>query len=140
VGNMLLNVHSDVPGVYSSFTQRNIALAYIDLGCACRFPAGSDPATWLGTGHWGTMDHAAPEIPRARGDRSLSASQPYQLPPVDVRAFCVPCATNPNLTLVFCFLATGVCPGIGVYARPVMGAHILQGASVGSSPVYIVRS
>ncbi|KAF7339015.1 Protein kinase domain-containing protein [Mycena venus] len=82
IGNMLLNVHYGVPGVYSSFARRNIALAYIDLGCACRFPAGSDPATWVGTGYWGTMDHAAPEIPR--GDSRHS--QPYHLPPVDVYA------------------------------------------------------
>ncbi|KAJ6505696.1 kinase-like domain-containing protein [Mycena vitilis] len=83
VGNMLLNVHYGVPGVYSSFTRRNIALAYIDFGCACRFPAGSDPASWVGTGYWGTKDHAAPEIPRGDSRRS---QQPYHLPPVDVYA------------------------------------------------------
>lgn len=82
VGNMLLNVHYGVPGVYSSFARRNIALAYIDFGGACRFPAGSDQSTWVGTGHWGTVDHAAPEIPR--GDNRHS-QKPYHLPPVDVR-------------------------------------------------------
>ncbi|KAJ7820825.1 kinase-like domain-containing protein [Mycena olivaceomarginata] len=82
VGNMLLNVHYGVPGVYSSFTRRGIALAYIDLGCASRFPAGSDPAFWVGTGHWGTVDHAAPEVPRG----NTRHSQPYHLPPVDVYA------------------------------------------------------
>ncbi|KAJ7723910.1 kinase-like domain-containing protein [Mycena metata] len=83
VGNMLLNLHSAVPGVYSSFTRRNVAMAYIDLGCACRFPADSDPATWIGTGYWGTMDHAAPEVPRAD---SRDSQRPYHLPPVDVYA------------------------------------------------------
>ncbi|KAJ7826306.1 kinase-like domain-containing protein [Mycena olivaceomarginata] len=82
VGNMLLNVHYGIPGVYSSFARRNIALAYIDLGSACRFPAGSDPSTWIGTGYWGTIDHAAPEVPRG----SNRNSQPYHLPPVDVYA------------------------------------------------------
>jgi len=83
VGNMLLNIHSVVPGVYSSFTRRNIAVAYIDLGCACRFPADSDPATWIGTGYWGTMDHAAPEVPQSD---SCESQKPYHLPPVDVYA------------------------------------------------------
>ncbi|KAJ7128783.1 kinase-like domain-containing protein [Mycena crocata] len=83
VGNILLNIHYGVPGVYSSFTRRNIALAYIDFGGACRFPAGSNPASWMGTGHWGTMDHAAPEIPRGDNRR---AQQPYHLPPVDIYA------------------------------------------------------
>ncbi|KAJ7473724.1 kinase-like domain-containing protein [Mycena galericulata] len=82
-GNMLLNIHCGVPGVYSSFGRRNIALAYIDFGCARRFPAGSDQRTWVGTGHWGTMNHAAPEIPRAD---SRDPQKPYQLPPVDVYA------------------------------------------------------
>ncbi|KAJ7155088.1 kinase-like domain-containing protein [Mycena filopes] len=85
VANMLLNLHSAVPGVYSSFTRRNLAVAYIDLGCACRFPADSDPATWLGTGYWGTMDHAAPEVPRSADD-ARHAQKPYHLPPVDVYA------------------------------------------------------
>ncbi|KAJ6568619.1 kinase-like domain-containing protein [Mycena capillaripes] len=84
VGNMLLNVHYSVPGIYSSFARHNIALAYIDLGCACRFPAGSDPVSWVGTGYWGTMDHAAPEVPR--GESSRAQHQPYYLPPVDVYA------------------------------------------------------
>ncbi|KAJ7115391.1 kinase-like domain-containing protein [Mycena epipterygia] len=83
VGNMLLNVHYGVPGVYSSFARRNIALAYIDFGGACRFPAGSDQSTWVGTGHWNTVDHAAPEIPR--GDNH-HCQRPYHLPPVDVYA------------------------------------------------------
>ncbi|KAF7367910.1 Protein kinase domain-containing protein [Mycena sanguinolenta] len=82
VGNMLLNVHYGVPGVYSPFTKRNIALAFIDYGCAHRFPADSDPNSWLGSGQWGSMDHAAPEIPR--GDSRNS--RPYHLPPVDVYA------------------------------------------------------
>ncbi|KAF7322232.1 Protein kinase domain-containing protein [Mycena sanguinolenta] len=82
VGNVLLNVHYGVPGVYSPFTKRNIALAFIDYGCAHRFPADSDPSSWLGSGQWGSMDHAAPEIPR--GDSRNS--QPYHLPPVDVYA------------------------------------------------------
>ncbi|KAJ6619292.1 kinase-like domain-containing protein [Mycena sp. CBHHK59/15] len=83
VGNMLLNVHYGVPGVYSSFTRRNIALAYIDFGCACRFNPDSDRATWVGTGYVGTMEHAAPEIPR--GDNRHS-QQPYRLLAVDVYA------------------------------------------------------
>ncbi|KAJ7723726.1 kinase-like domain-containing protein [Mycena maculata] len=83
VGNMLLNVHYGVPGVYSSFGRRNIALAYIDFGCAARFPTGSDQSSWVGTGHWGTMDHAGPEIPRGDGRHS---QRPYHLPPVDVYA------------------------------------------------------
>ncbi|KAJ6572544.1 kinase-like domain-containing protein [Mycena vulgaris] len=82
-GNMLLNVHYSVPGVYSWFGRRNIALAYIDFGCARRFPAGSDPASWMGTGHWGTMEHTAPEVPRRD---SRHAQQPYHLPPVDIFA------------------------------------------------------
>ncbi|KAJ7463278.1 kinase-like domain-containing protein [Mycena latifolia] len=84
VGNMLLNVHSGVPGVYSSFGRRNIALGYIDFGCAVRFPAGSDPASWVGTGHWGTMDHTAPEVPRRHDRRD---EQPHHLPQVDIYAF-----------------------------------------------------
>ncbi|KAJ7233717.1 kinase-like domain-containing protein [Mycena haematopus] len=83
VGNMLLNVHYAVPGVYSPFAKRSIALAYIDFGCAYRFPDGSDPTSWLGSGQWGAMDHAAPEIPR--GD-TRHHDQPYHLPPVDVYA------------------------------------------------------
>ncbi|KAK7007790.1 kinase domain-containing protein [Favolaschia claudopus] len=87
IGNMLLNVHYGIPGVYSSFARRNIALAYIDFGCARRFPAGSDPASWMGTGHWGTMDHAAPEVPRADSvGIGRGAPQPYQLAPVDIYA------------------------------------------------------
>ncbi|KAJ7093370.1 kinase-like domain-containing protein [Mycena belliarum] len=84
VGNMLLNVHSSVPGVYSSFAARNIALAFIDFGCAVRFPVGSDPGAWRGTGHWGTVDHAAPEVPRRDSDPAAQQT-PYRLPPVDVR-------------------------------------------------------
>ncbi|KAJ7093363.1 hypothetical protein B0H15DRAFT_971783 [Mycena belliarum] len=84
VGNMLLNVHSSVPGVYSSFAARNIALAFIDFGCAVRFPVGSDPGAWRGTGHWGTVDHAAPEVPR-RDSAPAAQQTPYRLPPVDVR-------------------------------------------------------
>ncbi|KAJ6565842.1 kinase-like domain-containing protein [Mycena vulgaris] len=83
VGNMLLNVHYSVPAVYSRFGGRNIAVTYIDFGCAARFPAGSDQASWMGTGYWGTRDHTAPEIPR--GDNNLP-QQPYHLPPVDVYA------------------------------------------------------
>ncbi|KAJ6528090.1 kinase-like domain-containing protein [Mycena capillaripes] len=104
VGNMLLNVHSGVPGVYSSFARRNIALAYIDLGCACRFPAGSDPASWVGTGYWGTMDHAAPEV--SPGDSSR-AHQPYHLPPVDA----------------------SIRPWLDLHTCAVLGAVVLQGAS-----------
>ncbi|CAK5266712.1 unnamed protein product [Mycena citricolor] len=83
VGNLLLNIHCGNPGVYSCFVRRRIALAYIDFGCAVRFPAGSDPDTWMGTGHWGTMDHAAPEVPRAN---EPDAGRPYHLAPVDVYA------------------------------------------------------
>ncbi|KAJ7093360.1 kinase-like domain-containing protein [Mycena belliarum] len=83
VGNMLLNVHSSVPGVYSSFKKLNIGLAFIDFGCSVRFPADSDKSSWIGTGHWGTKDHSAPEIPR---HGSFPPQVSYQLPPVDVYA------------------------------------------------------
>ncbi|KAJ7636232.1 kinase-like domain-containing protein [Roridomyces roridus] len=83
-GNLLLNMHSIDAGVYAPLSRRGIALAYIDFGCAVRFPVGErrkDPSAWMGTGQWGTMEHAAPEVPRA-GD----SGSPYHLPPVDVYA------------------------------------------------------
>jgi serine/threonine protein kinase len=79
---MLLNIHYGAPGVYSSFASNNITLAYIDFGCASRFDPGSDRASWVGTGHWGTMEYAAPEIPR--GDNHHHSQHSYSLPPADV--------------------------------------------------------
>ncbi|KAJ7192678.1 hypothetical protein GGX14DRAFT_594313 [Mycena pura] len=82
-GNTLLNVHAGARGVYTPFTRRGAALAFIDFGCAVRVTdadagadAGADEA-W-GTGAWGTLEHAAPEVRAARA--------PYRLGPADVHA------------------------------------------------------
>lgn len=121
MGNMLLNVHYGIPGVYSSFARRNIALAYIDLGSACRFPAGSDPSTWIGTGYWGTIDHAAPEVPRG----SNRNSQPYHLPPVDVSAIHTAAPHIQNGMIFFAAAIPGLRNRLSIHARLVVGADIL---------------
>ncbi|KAF7314765.1 Protein kinase domain-containing protein [Mycena kentingensis (nom. inval.)] len=81
--NLLLNLHtpSAARDVYTPLARLRIKLAYIDFGCAARYPADTDPMEWTGTGYVGTGEHVAPEVPRDR-----KSAKRYRVAPVDVYA------------------------------------------------------